>query len=661
MARPRPSLSITLPPNFQFHYNEGQLPTTPEQRDEQHSAIEPPPPPKQTYKLRRRRAPIVPFEDPQPLPTRDADTDTDTVIPTIEMSESVSEMSSPMMPAMSSDSFLKPLPAIQRLVTPTTPAARMNPFTPNESPAHEWALINEQKLKPAFERSGSVCSSFSDSSVSSYGSSGFSAPNGGCTSPESEATDPFMEDDLPKPDKPVLSPDQDSPSAKRVRRYREVKWTPEMDKHLENTYVMYLRDPRVTPFKTLPGVPPPLGVCSRVANKARHTWSQYRSSTPTPLDTILEFERQKRDGSPDTIRPESTGNRATRQLQQPQWPRSDAATRRRLRKLVKGKPALSAHYQRLLRTRSPSPFTTSSTTSRSSEPPAATNFSGREMKMSLITSTAPSMQPEGPLAQLTSDDSIAEQALHRPQSQKTSRPADWFARIGRSKAHQKSVSLQSGLSLDCDTNTDTPSGSLASPFDDLSNRSHLLHSMGTTKSLGRSEFKGKAPSLDSPFEMQGAPTMPRSLKRRFKSDEEKPRRPALDDVFGPPQSSEDPIVRNRGFTVSAVRATDSLARMFDPPAASPAAPPTVAHVASVDLEMTEAPPANDMSFLGPIGSRSAPRRLAEPVPRLGSPFTETPYTTRLFNTFPRSYIPTASNPQPFQDRLRELAAHHQQT
>ena len=151
--------------------------------------------------------------------------------------------------------------------------------------------------------------------------------------------------------------------------------------------------------------------------------------------------------------------------------------------------------------------------------------------------------------------------------------------------------------------------------------------------------------------MTGAPTLPRSLKRRFKSDEEKPRRPALEDVFG--QTSEDVgVVRNRGFSVGAVRATDTLAKLAEPI--------VTAATSSTDQEMTEAPPAPlDMSHLGPVGSRSAPRRLVEPIPRLGSPFTEAPATSRTFNTFPRSYIPTSSNPQPFQDRLRELAAQHQ--
>ncbi len=458
-----------------------------------------------------------------------------------------------------------------------------------------------------------------------------------------------------KDDSFKLSQDRESdgPTAKRLKRHRHVKWTPEMDHHLESTYLMYLRDPRVTPFKMLPGVPPPLGVCSRVACKARRTWSHQRAITPSSLDTILESDRSVRQGSPDTIRPDTAGDRYHRQPVS--WP-SDAATRKRLRKLVKGKPQLSAHYQRLLRTRSPSPFTSSSAPSRSSETPVA-SFSGRDMKMSLITSTAPSMQPEGPLAQLSSDDTTNDESQVRPQSRRSSRPSDWFARIGRSSAHQKSLSLQSELRLDCDFGQ--TSGLLASPFDEGPARTHLLHSMTTTKSLGRSAFSGmnrKVPSLDSPIVLTGAPTAPRSLKRRFKSDEEKPRRPVLADVFGPP--TDDGVnLRNRGFTVGAVRASDKLTRIFEPTIFEP--PTASSSSSSADHEMTEAPPALDLSHLGPIGSRSAPRRLAEPIPRLGSPFMETPNTRSLFNTFPRSYVPTSANPQPFQQRLQELAAQAQ--
>lgn len=580
--------------------------------------------------------------------------DADVAIPTIEMSEAVSVFSSPsLLPTTSSGGLLLPVPVTQHWVAPQTPAPKGDRFTPTTSPVNEWALINDSResKRSEFQRAGSICSSFSDSSVSSCGSSAFSAPNNGsCTSPESVATDPFTEEDIAKSENFMLSPDQETKqqSSKRVKRHRHVKWTPEMDHHLENTYITYLRDPRVTPFKTLPGVPPPLGVCSRVACKARRTWSQNRATIPNSLDTILESAASAREGSPDTIRPESTTSRQQKHVFS--WP-SDAATRKRLRKLVKSKPQLSAHYQRLLRTRSPSPFT-SSAASRSPEPPSAP-FSGHDMKMSLITSTAPSMQPEGPLAQLSSEDTLTNETSMRPQSQRLSRPADWFSRIGRSHAHQKSLSLQSGLHIN-GKDVSMPT-TLASAFDEASDRAHMLQSMSTTRSLGRSAFggkNGKVPSLDSPIELTGAPTAPRSLKRRFKSDEEKPRRPGLADVFGPPEDAG--IVRNRGFTVGAVRATDNLAKLSEPqvePGSSQA-----------DYDMPEAPPtpAADVSQLGPIGSRSAPRRLAEPIPRLGSPFMAMPANDRLFNTFPRSYLPTANNPQPFQERLRELAARNQQ-
>ncbi|KAK4548865.1 hypothetical protein LTR36_008638 [Oleoguttula mirabilis] len=635
---PRPSLSITLPPSFEFHYNDGQMPKTPDRQEQQQPLLNPPPPPRpHAFKVRRKRATIPEFQESELLMS-------DTPIPTIEMSEAASVMSSPTMQPMSSaHGLLAPMPAFQRLVTPPkTPAPRTytNFSSPVESPANEWALINDSrsKLKTGCERSGSICSSFSDSSVSSCGSSAFSAPNNGsCTSPESEATDPFLEDDVVKTtDKAVTSPDlhSSSPIAKRIKTHRHIKWTQAMDDHLWMTYMQYLADPRVTPFKMLPGTTPPLGVCSRVASKARRTWSSHRTTT-LGLDTIMSADRMQREGSPDTIRPEA------KEVKQPQWPRSDSNTRRRLRSLCKRKPSLSAHYQRLLLTRSPSPFASSSSVDRTSEPPQSA-FASRDMKMSLVTATAPSMQPQGPLAQLTSDE------LPRPQSslqaQRESRPADWFARIPRSQAHHKSLSLQSGLSLNTMTR---PAGFLASPFDDIVNRSHMLDSMSTTKSLGRTAFNkdGKAPSLNSPVELSGAPTMPRSLKRRFRSDEDKPKRLPIEDVFGP-QAEDSGIVRNRGFTVGAVRATDNLARLFTPP------------VSAFDQEMTEAPPVPalpDLMDLGPSGSRSVPRRLAEPVPRLGSPFTETP--NRQFNTFPRSYIPSTSNPAPFQRRLRELAAH----
>ena len=657
MAPPtRPPLYIPLP-SVEYHYNDTQLPKTPDQQDEQQSAVGPPPPPRPVTKVKKKRAGIA-------FPVPDIGPDPDTVIPTIEMSQPVSEASSPVTaPTQPMDGLLSPLTVSQRLYTPpSTPAAQVDMFASYGSPTTEWAMINDSRdQKQAFQRADSVYSGFSDSSNSSAGSSGFSVPIGEShTSPDSEAFDLFAENDITKADGMAFTPRSDvtTPSNKRVKTTREVTWILAMDKHLENTYMKYLRDPTVTPFKTLPGSAPPLGVCHRVAAKAKRTWAkrQHRASTPTQLDTILESAISQREGSPDTIRPD--GNTNFKRI--PRWPRSEGATRRRLRHLVKSKPELSAHYQRLLRTRSPSPFTSSSSIGRSSELPAP-SFSSSDMKLSLITSTAPSMQPEGPLAKLANEDAM-EQGETQSQSQRASRPDNWFGRISRAKAEETSRAVQSGLGAQTDAAKST--GLLASPFDeDASSRSHLLHSMSTTKSLGRNKFQrqnSKVPSLDSPFEMPVAPSLPRSLKRRFKSDEEKPRRSGLQDVFGPP-AEEVSTVRHRGFSMGAVRATGDLNRIFVPTEASSAFPISAyagaPADASADHEMTEAPAVPHFPELGPVGSHSAPRRLAEPVPRLGSPFTATgtSESNRQSNTFPRSYIPTLGNPQPFSDRLRQLA------
>lgn len=631
-----PKMSIPMPPTHGLFYTDGQTPHTPQHDEISVSLSEPPPPPRQTYKVRRKRATI--------LPAGTNIMETENAIPTIEMSEAMDsspELASPMLaPVHTAAGLLAPMTQLIRSVTPPkTPATRLlSSFDSFESPAQEWGLITDQK--PPFERTGSIGSSFSDSSISSLGSSAFSA-----VSPLSEANDPFAENESTIRDKaPMPAADCSSPGAKRAKISRRATiWTSAMDDHLWITYMAYLSDPTLTPFKMLPGTAPPLGVCHRVASRARRTWRGRRTvSSTAALDNLFSVpSHEQRQGTPDTIRAESPES-ATAMA----WPRSESDTRKRLRALCKRRPSLSAHYQRLLRTRSPSPFQSSSSASRSTEPP--TTFESSEMKISLITSTNASMQPDGPLAQLTSED-----LPPRPQSQKSSRPTDWFARIGRSQAHQKSLSLQSGLGLD----TSARSGaSLASPFDEVSSRSHLLQSMSTTKSLGR-DFHRAAPFLDAPFEVQGPLTAPRSLKRRFRSDEEKPRRLPLHGIFSSDGTDDSASTsRTRGFSLGG-SAPQHLNDIFHQPELEPSvslhAPTPVS--AFRDHDMIDTP---DLSMLGPPGSRSAPRRLADPQPRLGSPFVEAASASRNFNTFPRSILPTSDDPQPFQRRLQELASQH---
>ncbi|KAM0719079.1 hypothetical protein Q7P37_004984 [Cladosporium fusiforme] len=644
MAHHRPSLALAIPYDDPFQRPSRNLPTTPNQEIEELDFTQPPPPPRQTYKVKRKSRNSLPLADP----LADHMDTYNHPIPTIEMSEAADALPSPPLPSPSSRGLLAPSSLLHRAVTPPkTPAPRITvPFENVESPTHEWGLINDSREKrPIYERAGSVCSGLSDSSISSIGSGAFSAPYSASLSPDSETADPFLDDVFPK-DKMVTSPAMSaSPLAKRMKTHRQIQWTSAMDEHLWMTYMAYVSDPLVTPFKMLPGTTPPLGVCYRVATKAKHTWKERRATNHSLLETMFPH----REGSPDTTRRE--GAFACRENKQPQWPRSEGATRRRLRHLCKNKPSFSAHYQRLLRTRSPSPFNalgseTETQTSEATVPPSAppapvtssasSTFAGDDMKMSLITSTNPSMQPDGPLAQLANPSH-----LPRPQSQRTERPDNWFARIGRSQAHQKSQSLQSGLGLHSRSFSSVP---LGPAFEE---RSRILQS--SAKSWGRGDFNIAAPSLDEPFGISGDPTAPRSLKRRFRPDDDKPKRPAVQDIFAP---TPNHVVRNRGFTVGTA---DNLASLFTPPATM--APPPARKLftpASSDHEMSDRTDQSDIFS----GTRSVPRRLAEPTPRLGSPFVEAA-ARRQTNTFPRSYIPSDVNPQPFQQRLQELAVGQQ--
>ena len=54
-----------------------------------------------------------------------------------------------------------------------------------------------------------------------------------------------------------------------------------MDNHLFNVYQMYLADPSVTPFKTVPGSIPPTGVCHRVAQTSEGDLAQGKQDLET--------------------------------------------------------------------------------------------------------------------------------------------------------------------------------------------------------------------------------------------------------------------------------------------------------------------------------------------------------------------------------------------
>lgn len=591
MPRARPQLSITLPRNFTFHYTE---PKTPEQET-------PVPVPRspQAYRIKRRSRPNVSIISNC---HKDAFESNDTPIPTIETPALV-EPSRPNFQQRYTEpveGYLAPIPTRRFVTSPRTPLTQRNPLS------DAWGLSSMQNRGEIISRPMSACSILSDSSDDSNGSlSSYPSLGGSCTSPESDAPDPFILPSIRKGkvrDKPMSMEVQNPVKKSQAPKQNQVHWIPEMDRHLWGAYLVYLQDPTVTPFKMLPGVAPPLGVCHRVARQARRTWRGAKSASRKSSD----------GGSPDTIKPNRSGSNTPTDLitsRPSPWPKTGSSTRKRLRELCKRKPTIAPHYQRLLQARSSSPELSSSR-SRSqsmirSSPfnyqPQQTRFGTRDIQVSLAASTAASMQPDGPLAQLASRNAVS------PQSDR-----DWFN--DPIVPWASPTAIPSDLELGTGTteeSMETPR--LGSPFG--------FHTWGP--SCSRQPLRPPAPrsqsnvvsvigpSLKSPVRLHDTFPYPSALKRRAQhqlEDELSPggtdmRRNLLEDLFGGPSESRHRRVRSRGFSLGDVNSTGGrLESLFTPPAAHDEMPsPGLAAESSTSRNIEQS-------------------SISDSVRRLGSPF-----------------------------------------
>ncbi|KAK7187405.1 hypothetical protein DPSP01_002530 [Paraphaeosphaeria sporulosa] len=593
----RPHLSITLPRNFMFHYQDGQPPRTPEP-DAQVDDMQPPPPPRQVLKVRRRRTTFVPtqiFNDP----------DDGLPIPTIEAPELHSDVSTELptlQPAIDND-YLSPALTWSRMLSPPkTPVSQMGSLSSFEGLQH-WSELDQASQSETSSRPTSS-SGFSDSSQSSFDSfESFPSLGGSCTSSEDEKMDPFFS---PAPKHtPMLS----SPIVTQQRQQAKLKlkasFTEEMDYHLWMTYMKYLQDPTVTPFKALPTTVPPNGVCHRVARLARHTWKGPRKSSVVP--GVRSAARiLSRSGTPDTIRPAKSGSNTPVLGANKPYPRfpAEKQVRRRLRYLAKQKPTLSAHYQRLMH-RSPSPLQSSPPPEAPSRPAVlsspfsqpTTSFSTRDMNISLATSTAPSMQAGNPLARLANNE--------------TPRPAEVDRAHMRASAHQKSQSLHIGLGLGL-------SNVFGSSLDSAPQADVVM-----TQPSARTWHAASArpPKLGSPVQLHAPRPISRAFKRRalhnFEDQARNRGNSFISHVFGAPAESSHRRVRSRGF---------SLGDMVE---------------GSRRLPLSTSGPTGFNPFAQPPGAVQVNAQQLSPVSpaevqgratiRLGSPFGGRPN-----NTFPRA-------------------------
>ncbi|KAF1979870.1 hypothetical protein BU23DRAFT_107651 [Bimuria novae-zelandiae CBS 107.79] len=594
----RPHLSITLPRNFMFHYQDGQTPRTPEP-EAQLEDLQPPPPPRQVLKVRRRRTTFVPtqvfseFKDPNdvmPIPTIEGPelhSDVSTALPTLQ-------------PAVDSD-YLSPALTWSRMLSPPkTPVSQMGSLTSLDSLQH-WSEMDDASQSETSSRPTSS-GGFSNSSVSSFDSFD-SFPS--CTSLEHDKDDPFVScSPVPK-----YTPAPSSPLASQQQKKLKLKatFTEEMDYHLWMTYMKFLQDPTVTPFKALPTTVPPNGVCHRVARLARHTWKGPRKSPLIPgVRSAARFHARR--GTPDTIRPAKSGSNTTVTNVNKPYARfpAEKQVRKRLRYLAKQKPTLSAHYQRLLH-RSPSPLQSSPPP----EPPPvlsrpaalsspfskeATSFSTRDMNVSLATSTASSMQIGNPLSQLASDE--------------TPRPAEVERAHMRASAHQKSQSLHIGLGLGL-------SNVFGSSFDNMPQAMDVAMTQPSARTWHAAS--GRPPKLGSPVQLHAPRPISRAFKRRalhnFEDQARSRGNSFITHVFGAPAESSHRRVRSRGFSLGDM---GEGARRLPLSTSGPAEFNPFANLPRVNTQLTPVSPVS-------------PEVHGQSTIRLGSPFGGRPN-----NTFPRA-------------------------
>lgn len=542
MESERRHLSITLPRNFMFHYRDGAAPQTPEP-EPQVAELQPPPPPRQTLKVRRRRpTTIVKHQIELDFPMEEKP------IPTIEATNFHFESSKvlPSPPSAVDNAYLSPPTSFSSLLSPPkTPAHQVRTIDVFHGP-QGWDDLETSRSETSSRPTSS--SGFSDSSISSRGSiESFMSRGGSCTSPEEEMCDPFSFDSLEmkyqQPSSPLAAHQQPHPAKKLKLR---ATFTEEMDYHLWRTYMTYLQDPTITPFKAVPLTVPPNGVCHRVARMARKTWKGPRPSRMVGVRAATQFGSHA--GTPDTIKAWKSGSSTPVARPSKSYLRypTEKQCRKRLRDLAKQKPNLSAYYQRLLN-RSPSPLRSSPPPEEPEEPArpqplsspfvqdtSSLSFSTRDMNVSLATSTAASMQMGNPLSQLTSD------LTPRPEQNNWSR--------ARSSAHQKSQSLHVGLGIGL-------SNVLGSPFQ--SSSTVEMTDVGANPHNARTwhaQTGLPTPRLGSPFQLHAPRPKSRVFKRRAlaNSFEEKTRNRGnsfVDDIFGAPAESSHRRVRSRGFSL----------------------------------------------------------------------------------------------------------------
>ncbi|KAK6581883.1 hypothetical protein PZA11_005580 [Diplocarpon coronariae] len=599
-----PNGSRTLPRGFKY-----EQPKTPEPT----SAAEPrqPSPPRQRFKVRRRDSSSLHASTQHFLASVAA---ADALVPTIEGVTGTEDWEMPDREPLSIDpsALLPP----QHAAPPTTPVPMLSVELPRRP---DWSMRGSPGPDGSWRSASSLSDASYDSDDSQYGGSRASRPSddGSCTSPESDISDPFRFPSLEEKGQARLGDDPFHPPTSvgnqiPSKRRRDAPWSSDQSAHLWSTYMIYLQDPTVTPFRVGASAVPPEGVCHRVAREARRSWKGQKAATPRRLARRSSI-RLASEASQDSGRATPTETARVYGA----WPHASGATRSHLREMCRNPGHAPVSRYRHHQSPEPTPF--SRLRPGTAEPPRpslAPPISCKEIALSLSTSTADSMQPGGPLARLAVDG-----------------PSDLPARIPdapRGDFKPLSFGEARGFPL-------ARGGRLASPF--------VARTYGPSSSQNLEPRPSCPRSHPDPLRHRRSPLhvgAPHSLngtqKRRAQNDLEEELRPVgeaarpsiLDEqLFGTPLNQRR--VRCRGFSLGdeALRFQTRGSGLFR---RSPAPAAEFPGLARPEFTAAPAPPPTE------------PPRLLSPVtfgpPRLGSPFSE----SGPRHTFPRRLVPDGSSP-----------------
>ncbi|KAL7945969.1 hypothetical protein V8C42DRAFT_48346 [Trichoderma barbatum] len=469
--------------------------------------IRPPSPPRPRFRL-RRRAPSSNLKAPTQQFLASVAT-ADVPIPSIEeprlLDEDMVDTLSPNYPRFSPHHLFPDdgdLPRGSNSSPPKTPAPHAVPsLSPKRFP--NWSLdqaYSSLESSPEFDSRPSTAQSTQTSSslFSRYSLNSDNLSQYSIDADDVDQLGPSSIEDGNKTIKPVRAP------AASSRRSRKAPWTRSMSQHLWSVYMTYLQDPNVTPFRIGKSGIPPHGVCMRVAREAKRSWKGPKS------------QQAKTAADHSGSATPTVGAAPTSYLQ---WPHSCAATRAHLRELCKASATSAARNQRYMG-RNPTPFgrTANRFWNRRMAPSRSQSaFSGNDMALSLAVSTCESMQPHGPLAQLTgSQDQPSVELCAPPTLIEAAAPAPGsgaavadITRLGspfvaRSYGPSASNSLADsfGMSLEpqglLSSSVGTRRRSLGSPAR-LSNNSRGSTQKRRSKQSAAVEPRRKRPSLGSDF------------------------------------------------------------------------------------------------------------------------------------------------------------------